>query len=295
MIRKENMAFLNTTWNHIRRYPYQAFAAIFIMIQTFLVISFFTFIVVGANRIISYFESVPKVTAFFKEEAKQENIDALKDQLQASGKVADVRFVSKQEALKIYSKQVSDDPLLMDLVTAEILPPSLEVSTKSVEDLGSIASLMKKSTYVDKVIFQKDIIETLRVWTDAVRKVGIVLISVLALDSVFIMIIIIGIKISQKKKEIEVTRLLGATNWYVRWPFIFEGIVYGVIGAFFGWVIAVAGLLYATPFLTSTVLKNIPLLPASPLFLIELLAGELVFAVILGIIASYLAVLRYLK
>jgi cell division transport system permease protein len=295
MIRKENMAFLNTTWNHIRRYPYQAFAAIFIMIQTFLVISFFTFIVVGANRIISYFESVPKVTAFFKEEAKQENIDALKDQLQASGKVADVRFVSKQEALKIYSKQVSDDPLLMDLVTAEILPPSLEVSTKSVEDLGSIASLMKKSTYVDKVIFQKDIIETLRVWTDAVRKVGIVLISVLALDSVFIMIIIIGIKISQKKKEIEVTRLLGATNWYVRWPFIFEGIVYGVIGAFFGWVIAVAGLLYATPFLTSTVLKNIPLLPASPLFLVELLAGELVFAVILGIIASYLAVLRYLK
>lgn len=289
------MEFLNTTWNHIRRYPYQAFAAIFIMVQTFLVISFFTFIVVGATRIISYFESVPKVTAFFKEEAKQENIDALKDQVQASGKVADIHFVSKQEALKIYSKQVSDDPLLMDLVTAEILPPSLEVATKNVEDLAAIAAIMKRSTYVDKVIFQKDIIETLRVWTDAVRKIGVVLISVLALDSIFIMVIIIGIKISQKKKEIEVTRLLGATNWYVRWPFIFEGITYGVIGAFFGWVIAIGGLLYATPFLNSTVLKNIPLLPASPLFLIELLGIEILFAIILGIIASYFAVLRYLK
>ncbi len=289
------MEFLNTTWKHIRRYPYQAFAAIFIMVQTFLVISFFTFIVVGATRIISYFESVPKVTAFFKEEAKQENIDALTDQVQSSGKVADVHFVSKKEALKIYSKQVSDDPLLMDLVTAEILPPSLEVSTKRVEDLGAIASLMKQSTYVDKVIFQKDIIETLRVWTDSVRKIGIVLISILALDSIFIMVIIIGIKISQKKKEIEVTRLLGATNWYVRWPFIFEGMIYGVVGAFFGWIIAVGGLLYSTPFLNSTVLKNIPLLPASPIFLLELLLVELFFAVILGIIASYLAVLRYLK
>ena len=289
------MEFLKTTWNHIRRYPYQAFAAIFIMIQTFLVISFFTFIVVGATKIISYFESVPKVTAFFKEEAKQANIDALKDQVQASGKVADIHFVSKQEALKIYSKQVSDDPLLMDLVTAEILPPSLEVSTNSVEDLGTIATIMKKSTYVDKVIFQKDIIETLRVWTNAVRKIGIVLISILALDSIFIMVIIIGIKISQKKKEIEVTRLLGATNWYVRWPFIFEGMTYGVVGAFFGWLVAVVGLLYTTPFLNSTVLKNIPLLPASPLFLFELLLVEVLFAIILGIIASYLAVLRYLK
>lgn len=289
------MEFLNTTWNHIRRYPYQAFAAVFIMVQTFLVISFFTFLVVGATGIISYFESVPKVTAFFKEEAKQENIDALRSQLQASKKVADVRFVSKQEALKIYSKQVSDDPLLMDLVTAEILPPSLEVSTKNVEDLEAIASMMRQATHVDKVIYQKDIIETLRVWTDAVRKVGIVLISVLALDSIFIMVIIIGIKISQKKKEIEVTRLLGATHWYIRWPFILEGITYGVIGAFFGWIVAVGGLLYATPFLQSTVLKSIPLLPASPLFLLEVLVAELLFAAVLGIIASYLAVLRYLK
>lgn len=289
------MEFLSTTWNHIRRYPYQAFAAIFIMVQTFLVISFFTFLVVGATRIIAYFESVPKVTAFFKEEAKQENIDAVRDQVQSSGKVADIHFVSKQEALKIYSKQVGDDPLLMDLVTAEILPPSLEVSTKNVEDLGAVAALMKGSQYVDKVIFQKDIIDTLRVWTDAVRKIGIILISVLALDSIFIMVIIIGIKISQKKKEIEVTRLLGATNWYVRWPFLLEGIIYGIVGAFFGWVIAVGGLLYATPFLQSTVLKTIPLLPASPVFLIEMLLVELLFAVILGIIASYLAVLRYLK
>ena len=289
------MEFLNTTWNHIRRYPYQAFAAIFIMVQTFVVISFFTFLIVGATKVISYFESVPKVTAFFKDNAKPENIDALKDQLQGTGKIASIHFVSKAEALKIYSKQVSDDPLLMDLVTAEILPPSLEVSTQNVEDLGAIATIMKGSTYVDKVIFQKDIIQTLQVWTDSIRKIGIVLISVLALDSIFIMVIIIGIKISQKKQEIEVTKLLGATNWYVRWPFIFEGIMYGVVGAVFGWIIAVAGLLYATPFLTSTLLKSIPLLPASPVFLLELLGIELLFAASLGIIASYLAVLRYLK
>jgi cell division transport system permease protein len=295
MIRKESMQFLNTSWKHVRRYPYQAFAAVFIMIQTFLVISFFTFLVVGATSIINYFESVPKVTAFFKDTATPENIDALKDQVQATGKIATIHFVSKQEALKIYSKQVNGEAMLMELVTADILPSSLEVSTKDVKDLGTIASIMKSSSSVDKVIFQKDIVETLRVWTDAIRKIGIVLISVLALDSIFIMVIIIGIKISQKKKEIEVSRLLGATNWYVRWPFIFEGMFYGVVGAVVGWVIAVGGLLYATPFLNSTLLKTIPLLPASPIFLLELLGVELFFAIVLGVFASYIAVLRYLK
>lgn len=289
------MELLNTSWNHIRRYPYQAFAAVFIMIQTFLVISFFTFLVVGATRIISYFESVPKVTAFFKEGAKQENIDALKDEIETTNKVSSVDFVSKQEALQIYNKQVSGDPLLMDLVTADILPSSLEVSTNNVGDLDAIARIMKNSPYIDKVIFQKDIVETLRVWTDAIRKIGTVLITILALDSIFIMVIIIGIKISQKKKEIEVTKLLGATNWYVRIPFIYEGIFYGVAGALVGWVIAVGGLIFATPYLNSTLLKTIPILPASPVFLLELLALELLFAVILGVFSSYIAVLRYLK
>lgn len=289
------MELLNTSWNHIRRYPYQAFAAVFIMIQTFLVISFFTFLVVGATRIISYFESVPKVTAFFKEGAKQENIDALKDEIETTNKVSSVDFVSKQEALQIYNKQVSGDPLLMDLVTADILPSSLEVSTNNVGDLDAIARIMKNSPYIDKVIFQKDIVETLRVWTDAIRKIGTVLITILALDSIFIMVIIIGIKISQKKKEIEVTKLLGATNWYVRIPFIYEGIFYGVAGALVGWIIAVGGLIFATPYLNSTLLKTIPILPASPIFLLELLALELLFAVILGVFSSYIAVLRYLK
>lgn len=289
------MEFLNTAWTHIRRYPYQAFAAIFIMVQTFVVISFFTLLILGASRIISHFESVPKVTGFFRPEAKQENINALQDQVRGTGKASDVKFVSKQEALKIYSKEVNGDQLLMDLVSADILPPSLEVSTTNVEDLPTIASILKSSPSIDKVIFQKDVVDSLRVWTNAIRKIGIVLIAILALDSIFIMVIIIGIKISQKKKEIEITRLLGATSWYVRWPFILEGVFYGVIGAFFGWLITWGGLISATPFLQATLLKDIQLLPVSPLFMLELLGVELFFAVALGIFSSFAAVLRYLK
>jgi cell division transport system permease protein len=288
------MRAVKTSWKHIRRSPYQAAAAVFIMMLTFLTISVFSFIVLGSSTIIKYFESKPQVTAFFKDEAKQENIDSLKSSLQQTGKVSTVRFVSKKEALQIYKNQNKNDPLLLELVTEDILPASLEISTYNIDDLGVVSDQLKSSSYVSEVVYQKDIVSTLGKWTNALRLIGIVLVTILSLVSVFIMMTIIGFKVSQKKDEIEIMRLLSATNWYIRWPFILEGIFYGILGTLVGWLIASVGLVYATPYLESF-LKGIPLLPVSPVFLVELLVAELVIAVLLGMLASFFAVLRYLK
>ncbi len=288
------MGALRTTWHHIRRSPYQAFAAILIMTLTFFVISIFTFVLLGSSKIISYFESKPQVTAFFKDETKQENIEALRDQLVSTGKVSKTKFVSKQEALAIYKEQNKNDPLLLDLVTADILPSSLEISALKVDDLTGISEMLKNSPLVSEVVFQKDVVATLTVWTSAARKIGIGLISVFALVSIFIMVTITGIKISQKKEEIEIVRLLGGTNWYVRWPFIFEGMFYAMLGAFIGWLTSSLVLWYSSPFLSSF-LQGIPILPISPFFLLGLLGVELLVAMFLGAFSSFLAVLRYLK
>ncbi len=288
------MKHFKTTWRNIRRSPYQAFAAILIMMLTFLTVSFFTFLIGGSSQIVNYFESKPQVTAFFKNEAKQSDINSLENNLQSTGKIASIKFVSKEEALKIYREQNKNDPLLLDLVTADILPASLEISTTKIEDLSPISDTLKNSSIVQEVVFQKDVVSTLTDWTSALRKIGLALVVVLSLVSVFIMVTIIGIKISQKKEDIEIMRLIGATNWYIRWPFIFEGMLYGVIGAFLGWVIASVALWYSTPFLESF-LRGIPVLPVSSIVLLELLGVELILAAMLGAFSSYLAVLRYLK
>lgn len=288
------MGVLKTTWHHSRRSPYQTLAAILIMALTFFVVSVFTFVVFGSSKIISYFESKPQVTAFFKEEVKKENIDALVDQLKETEKTSRIRFVSKQEALEIYRQQNKDDPLLLDLVTAEILPSSLEIATFKIDDLSPISEMLKKSSFVKEVIFQKDVVSTLSSWTNALRKVGLTLVIIFFFVSAFIMITIIGLKIAQKKEEIEIMRLLGATSWYIRWPFILEGISYGVIGACIGWLISVLLLWYATPSM-SYFLRGIPLFPISPIFLLELLGVEILLAIILSAFSSFIAVLRYLK
>ena len=288
------MKHFKTTWRNIRRSPYQAFAAILIMMLTFLTVSVFAFLIGGSSQIINYFESKPQVTAFFKNEEKQSDINALENNLQSSGKIASIKFVSKDEALKIYKEQNKNDPLLLDLVTADILPASLEISTTKIEDLSTISDTLKNSSIVQEVVFQKDVVSTLTDWTSALRRIGAALIVILSLVSIFIMVTIIGIKISQKKEDIEIMRLIGATNWYIRWPFVFEGMFYGVIGAILGWIVASIALWYSTPFL-ETFLKGIPVLPVSPVVLLELLGVELILAALLGAFSSYLAVLRYLK
>ena len=294
------MKTFKTTWHNIRRSPYQALAAVFVMTLTFLFISFFTFLLYGSSKAIGYFESRPQVTAFFKNEAKQADIDNLKKELMATNKVASTKFVSKQDALKIYKEQNKNDPLLLELVTADILPASLEISTTKIEDLSTINNMLCKdnscsdSLLVSEVIFQKDVVSVLTSWTNALRNIGLGLIIIMSLVSIFTMIVIIGVKISQKKEDIEIMRLIGAGRWYIRWPFILEGISYGAVGAILGWLVSSGALWYATPSL-SAFLKGMPIFPIPLIFIFGLLGIEILIAIILGALSSFLAVLRYLK
>ncbi len=288
------MKSMKTAWKHVRRSPYQALAAIMIMLLTFLAISTFTFLFYGSSKIITFFKSKPQVTAFFKDEAKTIEVDGLRQALIDTGKVSSIKYVSKDQALQLYKEQNKNDPLLLELVTSDILPSSLEISTYNLDDLGPISDELKTSPLVSEVIYQKDVVSSLSKWSTALTQIGLALITLLATVSIILMATIIGFKISQKREEIEIMRLLSATKWYIRWPFLLEGILYGVIGAVLGWGIASGVLIYITPFL-STFLQGIPLLPVSPILLLQLLGVELIVAVLLGTFSSFLAVLRYLK
>jgi len=108
---------LRTTWNHIRRSPYQASAAIGIMFLTFFLASVTILAAGGSQMLLRYFETRPQVTAFFKDEVKQEEIEALIQKLDQTGRVSSTKFVSRQEALAIYREQNKNDPLLLEMVT----------------------------------------------------------------------------------------------------------------------------------------------------------------------------------
>lgn len=285
---------LKTVWTHIRRSPYQALAAVSIMFLTFFVASAMALAAAGSQAILAYFETRPQVTAFFKDEFSQQEIDVLKAKLAQTGKISQVKYISKEEALAIYQEQNKDDPLLLEMVTANILPASLEVATTDILYLSEVAQILRHEPGVEEVIFQEDIVTSLKTWTSTLRKIGTVLIGFLGLVSVLIILIIVGMKVAARKDEIETLRLVGATTWYVRTPFVLEGIFYGVVGAFLAWGVVYLLLLYATPFLAEF-LAGIPVLPIPLVFMLCLLGGELLVGILIGSLGSLLAVKRYLR
>lgn len=294
-------------WQRIRRTPYQAIGAIFMIVITLFVTSIFLLMVGGSSALLSYLESKPQLTIFFKEEKDNTDIDNLVNKLNATQKVASTTYISKDQALEIYRTQNKNDPLLLEMVTADILPSSLEISAISPKYLSELADVVKDEPGIDEVVYQKDIVETLISWTTTMRKVGFVFIIFLVSSSFFILLTSIGMKIALKKEEIEILKLVGATGWQIKKPFILEGISYGLFGATVAWMIISLILLYLRPFITSF-LKGIDSLSLwqttgftlyiwpPNFYLFGLLWIILiVFGVMIGLLGSLFAVSRYIR
>jgi len=286
------MKKFGTTLKHMRRYPYQSLAAIFMTTVTFFIVSVFALVVLGAHSMLGFFESRPQVTAFFKDTTVQKDVESLKNSISSTVTVEDIRYISKDDALEIYKQQNEGNPLLLEMVTADILPASLEVSAKNVNDLETIAGIMQKDMIVEEVVFQKDVIDTLRKWVDGIRVAGIVLSGLLVFASLTTIVMILGLKFTAKKTEINTLSLLGATSWYIRGPFVVEGIIYAVTGAIIGWGISYLTLLYLTPNIIAF-LQDITILPVPVWLMMALLGGEIILACTIGALASLIATRRY--
>ncbi len=297
------MKVFSTTWKHIRRSPYQSLAAILTLFLTLLLAGVFFLASAASVYILRFFESKPQITVFFADKATEEQVKSLESSLQATGKTASITYVSKDEALAIYREQNKKDPLLLEMVTADILPASLEVSASDPTYLRELEPILKDAPGVEEVVFQKDVVDTLISWTRAIRLVGGSLAALLALDSILIITTVISMKIALKKHEIEILTLIGASPWYIRVPFLLEGAFYGLFGALAAWSIVTSLVLWQRQFFL-TFLGNIPSIqyvlsdPLSPVFLLSS-AGFLGLLVLvgflLGSVGSLVAIGRYLK
>ena len=297
------MQVLHNAWKHIRRSPYQSMVAILTMFLTMLLAGVFSLITLLSSFTLQYFESKPQISVFFTNAATVADAEALKKTLQATGKVDSMKYVSKSEALAIYKEQNKNDPLLLEMVTEDSLPASLEVTAKNPEYLHEFEPVIKQAQGVEEVVFQKDVVDTLLKWTTAIRLVGMVMVGLFAVNSILIIMTVIGMKIAIKKDEIEILTLIGASPWYVRLPFVVEGGLYGVFGSALAWGIISALIVWVRPALLSFI-GMIPLIqlvlgnPTSTPFILTLAAFFAILSSVgffLGSIGSFVALGRYLK
>ncbi len=282
-------------WNHIRRGPFQTLSAGMVMSFVFLTATTFLFLIITFSSAVAYFESRPEITAFIKDGAEQTQVDALMSELKSDPQIEEVRYVSKEEALKTYNKLNKDNPLLLEMVTADILPASVEISAKSSERLGEIASKMeKRGDIFEEVVVPKDVISFLIKLTAVVKVIGWGIIGFLSVLSFMVISVIVGMKITLFKPEIEILRLLGAGETYIQLPFLAEGFLYGLLGSLLGAGL-LSGLLFAfrEDLIAFLSMFSIPI-PQLNIFLIAV-GAEVAFGALVGLLASFLAVRKHIE
>lgn len=279
---------------NMRRAPYQVLAATLLVFITFFVGFALVLFLVGSQRLLSYFETRPQVTAFFDQDIEESTLQTYVTELENKEYVRDVRLITQEEALEIYRQQAGEDPVLLELVTADILPPSIEVSTVNLDELPQAAEDLQGLTGIDEVVYQKDVIDSLRYWTNLLRRIGIGILAIFTAVAVLVITIITSIRVASRKNEIRIMRLMGATKWHIQQPFLMEGVLYGLLGAILAWSSAYLVLLYSTPTLQK-LFSEVQLVPVPVASMLLLLAGGLGIGLTLGLVASFLSARRLLR
>lgn len=288
------MKALNSALVAIRRSPYQSTLTIFILTITFFVAYCFSLLSIGSEKILSFFETQPQVIAFLKLEAKAEDAEKISQKMKEKAYVKEVKIVTQEEALQIYQKENQNDPLLLELVTEEILPASVEVAAIDAKSLDAIKNDLKEENMVEDVALQEDVINSLVRWTNAMRIIGLFLLGTLTITSFLMIMTTISMKISAKRKNIQIMKFIGASNTYVSRPFLLEAMVTSSVASILAFALYGAIMLYINPWLENFLTGIIDLPIAWQFFAYQFMAG-FGLAILLGIIASYSAVARMLK
>lgn len=276
-------------------------AATLIMVLTLFIISVFSTLLTISNKTTESLRDKVDLIAYFNDSASDDQIAAIKNVIKNRSDVKSVILVSKEEALARWKERNREDVKLRDAIdeSENPLPRSLEIKTTDPEDLSIINDYLSSQEYkpiISKISYQKnkDLINRLLRVTKVLKIAGWSLTCIFILISILIIYNTIRLTIFARSEEIEIMKLVGGSDWYVRGPFIIEGFSYGILGAF------ISSLIYFFIFKTTipTVENFLGLSNMNStyiginMWLIILL--QFVIGLILGTLCSVVAIKRYL-
>ncbi|MCC7078936.1 MAG: ABC transporter permease [Acidimicrobiia bacterium] len=233
-----------------------------------------------------------QINAFLVDDATQSQISAAEVEIREWNEVKSVTFVSKEEALEEFREMFADQEQLVDSVTADTLPASFRIALHDPNTLSQVQNRLEKVVGVEDVVSaQEEVKRVQRIVTIVNIVLGIVGV-ILLIAAVVLVSNTIRLAIYARRREIEIMKLVGATNWFIRWPFILEGLFQGIVGA----AVAISVLLIAKAFLVEWLARTAPFVPwGIPTAFAVFTSGIiLVFSIAIAAGGSALSLRRYL-
>ncbi len=279
-----------------------AIANVFIMVMTISIITSLFLLKETSQFLISDLQEKVDISVYFKEEIPEKDILGIKEEIVKVPGIKEVNYVSKEQALEIFAERHKDNPVLMESLIELGMNPflaSLSIKAFEASQYQAIADFLESSNFgnkVDKIDYhqRKPVIDRIFSLSSNLNKIGIVFSIILAIVAVLVAFNYIRLAIYNCREEIKIQRLVGASNWFIRAPFLIQGIISG----FFAAVITFFIFLLACWILNSKIAILFPSLSILGIFIGNfwaLISIQLFTGVGLGIISSLIAIRKYLK
>ena len=263
-----------------------------------------TLIVVSLSIIVSYnvenfMETIKKdvtMVIFLDSNTTEDQRKAVESGIKSTGNVEKLTYKSKEDYAKEFAKENETLKTIIEGWTNETNPllDSFELKVKDIENIKDTATTIKKLKHVNSVKYSEDTVEQLATMFSAIEKGCIIAVIALILVTAFLIANTIKLAIYSRKREIEIMRLVGASNISIKVPFIIEGLFLGVIGSIIPIILTIYGYISIYDFFGGKISTFAKLISPTPfVYLSSVLL--LIIGILVGMFGSYQAVKKYLK
>lgn len=286
--------FIQETLRSLRRNNWMSFASVGTVAVSLFVLGVFLLLVLNMNRLASSLESQVQISVYLADGLSESARKNIASDIEALRGIEEIRYVPKEEAKERLAKRLGDQKYLLDaLGEKNPLPDSFEVVLKSPALVETAAAAITRMDGVEQAKYGQDVIEHLFAITRLIRIFGLALMVLLAGATLFIISNTIRLTVFARRKEVAIMKYVGATDWFIRWPFLLEGMVLGFVGgvlaaiALQSFYAAMAAKIYET-------LAFFPLLPQYP-YMYYVSAAILLSGMGIGALDSTISLKRFLK
>ena len=286
--------FIKEVYTSFKRNIWMTLASIFTVVLSLFILGFFSIVIFNLNKMADTLESQVQISVYLKDDLSQEEIDETKETLSKIEGLQDIKFTTREEAMKNFKERLGDQQFLLDaLDDTNPLPDSFSLTVTSPQQVKTIADTAAALDSVESASYSQDIINHLFNLTHLIRLIGIALIILLTGAAIFIISNTIRLTVFARRKEIAIMKYVGATDWFIRWPFLLEGICLGFIGG----GLATIFLYIVYNQVTQEIYEAMaffPLIPQHP-FIDYISLAILVAGIIIGALGSTISLKRFLK
>lgn len=286
--------FIKEVYTSFKRNIWMTLASIFTVVLSLFILGFFSIVILNLNKMANTLESQVQISVYLKDDLSQEEIDETKENLSKIEGLQDIKFITREEAMENFKERLGDQQFLLDaLDDTNPLPDSFSLTVTSPQQVKTIADTAAALDSVESASYSQDIINHLFNLTHLIRLIGIALIILLTGAAIFIISNTIRLTVFARRKEIAIMKYVGATDWFIRWPFLLEGICLGFIGG--GLATIFLYIIYNQ--VTQEIYEAMaffPLIPQHP-FIDYISLAILVAGIIIGALGSTISLKRFLK